>query len=311
MQTSMFKKGKIILIDEVDGIAGRQDFGGVGEIVKCIKESNQRIVLTANDPWDKKLNELRKNVNILELNKLNYVSVANYLNEISKKEKLKVDDTIIKKIAVSVKGDLRAAINDLECLSNDKCEINTLDIDVIGEREKEERIFEFLRLLFKTKDLAACSETFDKVNLNLEEIFLWIEENLPLEYKNPEELAKAYDYLSKYDIFNGRIRRKQHWRFIVYQKAFLSNGIALSKNSDNKGFVGYKRTSRILKLWKAKITFAKRDVIALKLAKEMHISKRKALRDFLPYMPFLLRDIKVREELELDNKDLKILNAVQ
>lgn len=43
-------------------------------------------------------------------------------------------------------------------------------------------------------------------------IFLWIEENIPYEYKG-EELARAYDALSIADVFRGRIHRQQHWRF--------------------------------------------------------------------------------------------------
>src|SRR5439155_17875107 len=37
LQQSIFKKGKIFLIDEIDGLAGRQDWGGIGEIIKILK----------------------------------------------------------------------------------------------------------------------------------------------------------------------------------------------------------------------------------------------------------------------------------
>ncbi|RLJ01257.1 MAG: replication factor C large subunit, partial [Candidatus Aenigmatarchaeota archaeon] len=61
-QMSLFRRGKIILVDEVDGIAGREDRGGVGALIKVIKESKFPIVLTANDPYDKKLAQLRQYV---------------------------------------------------------------------------------------------------------------------------------------------------------------------------------------------------------------------------------------------------------
>jgi len=32
-QSPLFKKSKIFLIDEVDGIAGREDLGGIGTII--------------------------------------------------------------------------------------------------------------------------------------------------------------------------------------------------------------------------------------------------------------------------------------
>jgi len=60
LQTSLFKKSKIFLIDEVDGLAGRGDLGGVGEIIKIIKESRYPCVLTANNAYNAKLRNLRQ-----------------------------------------------------------------------------------------------------------------------------------------------------------------------------------------------------------------------------------------------------------
>ena len=37
-QAPLFKKSKLFLIDECDGLAGREDLGGVGAIIKIIKE---------------------------------------------------------------------------------------------------------------------------------------------------------------------------------------------------------------------------------------------------------------------------------
>lgn len=310
MQQSLFKKGKIILIDEVDGVAGRKDYGGVAEIVRCIKDSKQRIILTANDPWNKKLSSLRKVVDILDLNKLSYLNIANFLKEICKKEKIKAGDAVLKKIAICTMGDLRAAINDLESLTKGKNKIEEKDLGSLGEREKEEKIFEVLRIIFKTKDIVACLKSFDKVNMNFDEILMWVDENLPLEYKG-EELAKAYDALSKFDVFRGRIRRWQHWRFMVYQRSLLSAGVALSKEGKNKGYTSYQRSKRILKLYIAKMRFAKRNAIAEKLAKKMHVSKKKVIKDVLPYMPFILRDDDVKNSLNLEEEELKVLSSIQ
>ena len=58
-QQSLLKKGKIILIDEVDGIVG-EDRGGVQELTDLIESSEYPIILTANDAWTKKLAPLRK-----------------------------------------------------------------------------------------------------------------------------------------------------------------------------------------------------------------------------------------------------------
>ena len=58
-QRSLFGGGKLILIDELDGIAGRQDYGGAAALVKVIQNSAWPIVITANNPFDNKFSSIR------------------------------------------------------------------------------------------------------------------------------------------------------------------------------------------------------------------------------------------------------------
>ena len=116
------------------------------------------------------------------------------------------------------------------------------------------------------------------------QLMLWIDENLPKEYTNPEELAAAYDCLSKADVFLGRIRRWQHWRFLVYANALATAGVATAKKEKYQKFVPYTPTTRILKLWRAKMKYMKRKAIAEKIADKTHISTRKAIQDMVPFV---------------------------
>src|SRR3990167_8748089 len=69
-QMSLFSKGKVILIDEIDGLAGREDRGGVGAVQDVIEQSAFPIVMTANDPSDKKFSPLRKASVMVEFRQL-------------------------------------------------------------------------------------------------------------------------------------------------------------------------------------------------------------------------------------------------
>src|SRR3989344_1212728 len=122
--------------------------------------------------------------------------------------------------------------------------------------------------------------------MDLNEIRLWIDENLPLEYKD-RDLFNAYEVLSKADVFNGRIMKKQYYRFLVYVDALLSVGIALAKKEKRTGFVAYKKTDRILKLWIAKQKYSKKREIAKKIANCVHCSEKKILNEFEYYKKFL------------------------
>ena len=135
---------------------------------------------------------------------------------------------------------------------------------------------------------------------------LWIEENIPAEYSG-EELAKAYDALSRVDIFKRRIYRQQYWRFLVYENAFLSYGIASSKKSEKTGFTNYKKPTRILKIWLNNRKIEKKKSIAKKYAAYVHVGLKRALKEFPTIKAFLIQP-KVQKELKLSEEEIAYLN---
>ena len=275
-QQSLFSKGKIILIDEIDGL-NKDDRGAVQEIINIIKDSSHPIIIIGNEIFDSKFKDLRKNCELIQFERLNYLDVLKILKNILNKENIQVDEECLRKIAVNSKGDARSAINDLELLmiSNDK----------ISLRDKKETILNALKNIFKTKNQEEIQKSIEMLDEDLDEVFLWIEENIPYEYKN-EELKQAYDYLSKADVFRGRIRRWQYWRFLVYENSLMNLGVAFSKDKIDNKFITYRRNSRILKIW---INNRRNDIkkeLSEKLPKELHMSKAKFRKEF-NYMKFL------------------------
>jgi len=113
----------------------------------------------------------------------------------------------------------------------------------IDERNKEQSIFDVLKKIFQTKPTNDLLWAYDSVKMPMDEIILWVEENIPAEYQG-EELAKAYEALSKVDLFKGRIYKQQYWRFLVYENIFLSYGISAAKKDVKTNFTRYQRPSR-------------------------------------------------------------------
>ena len=122
-----------------------------------------------------------------------------------------------------------SALNDLQCIAEKNSNINKENLDSLGYRDLQESIFNALMRIFKTTDISTALTSFDNVKEDLDEQFLWLDENIPKEYTKPEDLANAYDALSKANIFNRRITRNQYWRFLVYINAHLTAGVALAK----------------------------------------------------------------------------------
>lgn len=301
-QKSITKKGKIILIDEVDGILASER-GGFLELLNLIDLTQYPIILTANDAWGKNLNSLRRKVEMVQLKEIDYKIIKNVIFNILKKEDLFVDNEIITKIAIKAKGDLRAAINDVQAISG----LEDASLIKFDERNKEVDIFNSLRLIFKEKPNLDMLNIFDSVNMSIDDIMLWIEENIPAEYAG-KELARAYDLLSRADVFRGRIYKQQYWRFLLYENIFLSYGISASKDDVKKGFTVYKKPTRILKIWMNNQKTAKRKTIAQKYASHVHIGEKRALHDF-PVIKYIIQNPEVQKELKLNEEEIEYLGS--
>jgi len=303
-QKSIKKEKKIILIDEVDGIS-EIDRGGLLELLGLLEKTRYPIIITANDIWDKKFNVLRKKSELLNLKEVDYKIIKGVLIDILKKEKLFIDDKILTVISVKAKGDVRAAINDLQAIAHTK----DLSLITIDERNKEKTIFNALNLVFKNRPSKETLEVYDSVNLSIDEISLWVEENIPLEYKG-EELFRAIELLSKADIFKGRIYKQQYWRFLLYQNIFLSYGISSVKDGVKTDFTKYQKPSRILKIWMNNQRIEKKKTIARKYASYVHIGQKRALSEF-PIIKQILKNNKIRKELKLEEDEIAYLESLK
>jgi replication factor C large subunit len=311
-QASLFFKSKIILVDELDGIAGREDRGGIQAILKLIDSSIYPIILIANDPYDQKFSSVRKKSIMLEYKTRHYNSILKVLERICKEEKIRYDEEALAMLARKAGGDLRAAINDLQSLTADDKKLTRKEVEEYGDRDKTESIIQALVKVFKTTDIDVALKAFDNVDEELDKIFLWVDENLPHEYTKPADLAKGFDALSKADVFKGRIMRWQYYRFYVYCYNLLSSGIALAKDEKYKSFINYKPTSRILKLWIAKQKNLKKKAISEKIGEKTHTSTKRALQDTLPYLrPIYKKNKKEADKLthylDLDSEQVEWL----
>lgn len=304
LQSSLFMKEKLIVIDEVDCFLGREDRGGLQALLAVIKKSKYPSILIANDIEEKKLKELKKEAFIIEFNKPEPQQIFEILEKICKKENMKFDELQLKTLARRVDGDIRAAINDLQVYTIIKQE---LDITDLQDRNPETAIHNALKIILKTKDASLSQRALDNVGMELDECFQWIDENIPLEYTKPEELAKAYDALSKADIFRSRIMRRQHWRFLVYQNSLMTAGISLARTEKKLSAVNYKRSMVGLMIWQANMRNSKRDSISKKLALIIHKSPKYVIKNFEIYKNFL-SESNIQKELQLSDDEIIWLN---
>ena len=314
-QASLFKRSKIILIDELEGISGTKDRGGMQEIAKLITKSRYPIVMTANFldkptevPWASKFNSVKKLSFLLEMKPLDSEVIFKILDKIAKSEHLKVNPLILKGIARLESGDARSAINDFQVLASAGL-LSREGIELLDYRNKQVSIKKFLFRIFKTSNPLDALSTND---FDVDTEFLWIDENLPLEYDR-RSLYNAYSMLSFADLLRARIRNRQYWRFLSPINLILTFGVSSAKSRINKSLVKYKAPVRLLKIWIYKNKLAKKNSIAGKLASKQHSSVREA-KEYVDYLKFMVKRKEWRdtiiEELELSDDEVEWLRKI-
>jgi len=312
-QMSLFARGKIILVDEIDGVSGTKDRGGLPELARLADTTKFPMVLTANDPFDKKFSGLRKKTALVEFEPLGYAQVLEIVKRIADTEKIDYEEDALKAVARRCGGDARAAVNDLQMLCAGG-KLRKEDLEALSDRERIEEITTALTKVFKTTDPMIAKMSFNSVSEDLKQCLLWVDHNLPREYEKPADLARAYDFVSRADIMNRRIMRRQHWRFLVYVNDYLSAGVAVSKDEKYRKIVDYEQTQRLLKIYLANRKYQKRLAICEKIAAHTHTSKKQAVKSSFAYFKAMFKKGKdkamldgVAQRLELDRDEIDYL----
>ncbi|MEM0437664.1 MAG: replication factor C large subunit [Candidatus Micrarchaeia archaeon] len=288
----LFSRHRLILIDEVDGLQGTADRGGASAIAELAKNARQPLILIANDGWDRKLAPLRQYCKFIEMKKVNKRTVESVIARIAREEQIGLGDGDAARIADDSDGDLRSAIIDLQARLPG------------SQRDRDKMIFECVRQLFKATTYADAMESFNGTTLDHDTVKLWIEQNIALEYEQPEEIARAYDFLSRADIFDGRISRRQAWKLLKYSMVLSRAGVALSKNGRYHKFVKYEFPSFLRSMSTTSEKRAVRKSVLRKIMRKCHVS----LSDAEGYLPLIAAAEKKGHSLaaffELDEDEL-------
>ena len=198
---STANRGNMILLDEVDGVFGREDRGGLGAILDAIKQTPLPVVLTANDIDDERFDDLRKACLVLRMYEIRPRLLVILINAILLAEGKTIDIDVVKRLVVESQGDIRSTVNDAQAVATSRI----LTLHSTRTRELDE--VETIRRIFAGGGLATSRRALNETEIPLydDELLLLIHDILPYVYTSHEKLAKAYDVLSRADIWYGKV----------------------------------------------------------------------------------------------------------
>jgi replication factor C large subunit len=302
---------KLIILDEADNIFGKEDYGGVSAIMATIKETKQPIILIVNDYYAllRKAPALERMCLKIRFSKIQKNSVVRLLKNICLNEDLSVSNQTLAALAEHSAGDLRSAINDLQSLALGKKKISEKDVTVLGYRDSSINIFKAVTGIFRATSYSRAREAAFNLNEDPEHLLLWIDENLPIEYKRPEDLAFAYNSLSKASIYLGRVRIRQHYRLWSYATDLMTAGVALAKTDPYYGYTRYQFPTWLKKMSRSRGIRTTQKSLSNKLSSSFHTSRYVAQTSIYPYFQYLFInqkdfDLSAICELELDSDEI-------
>jgi replication factor C large subunit len=279
-------KGNLLFLDEVDGIAGNEDRGGVGAIIEIVENSHVPVIMAANDPDLDKLRPLKKVCLLIRFQQIRIPLLIALMQKICVLEQVKAEFEALERIAQNSRGDVRSAINDLQSLSEENHVLTLQDAMALSSRNKDITMDETLRGFFSAKSIAEAANLLSRSSVDYDEFLMSVSDNLPKRYTDPAELAAAYDFVSQADVYRGRIGT-ENWHLLKYFYNALSEAAAVAPES-YRPFEFITPPIRIITLFWTKGKRSMLDAVCGKIGVQCHVSRALAKNGFVPYIKGIL-----------------------
>lgn len=307
--TTFSQTTRLIILDEADNLHGNEDRGGTKAITEIVKKSTQPIILTANDKY-RMGQGLQRYCKVIKFEQIKAGTVFRVLRGISDDAEIKIDDSALISLAKNAHGDLRSAINDLQAISVSESKLERIREEDIatGWRDVEEDIFGVLKILFGAEgyDIQSALSALYSLDKTPEESIQWVYKNFSYEYDD-ESFLHGLHYLSRADIFLGRVRKREDYKFWRYASSLMVGGVLSAKEMQEGKREGWERRKQryFRSPWqRARMQDGEerksgqiQEDIAMKIAHYCKVPRSYALFFVMPFLPIFFEDERKAAEI--------------
>ncbi|XP_063193152.1 replication factor C subunit 1 isoform X2 [Chroicocephalus ridibundus] len=236
--TSSSVSGKHVLImDEVDGMAGNEDRGGIQELIGLIRHTKIPIICMCNDRNHPKIRSLVHYCFDLRFQRPRLEQIKGAMMSIAFKEGLKIPPPAMQEIILAANQDIRQVLHNLNmwCAKDKSLTYDEAKTDA-GRAKKDIKLgpFDVVRKVFATGEEASRMSLIDKSDLFFHDYSLaplFVQENYvhvkPAAAggnlkKHLVLLSRAADSICDGDIVDKQIRSKQNWNLLPTQAIYAS-----------------------------------------------------------------------------------------
>ena len=275
----------MIFVDEVDGIHGRNDYGGAAALVEILKEPTVPIVLAANDDTLDKMKNIKKTVKTIRFKKIPPRLLRVYLEHILKKENVQLSPGSLYRVVDKSRGDIRSMINFAQSL--------TTGFDIETELSFETmNVEDGVNNFFKAKSIEEARLILYSLHIDPRQKIDAFYSSVITSNLDSSTFTKYLEIISEADILYGKILKTQNWRLLRYLNDIL---IKLFQNDDRVRYSQYNLSWPLLN--RIRWDGSKIKTFSSIMAQKLHLSSSTFVTLCFPYFLFCIKNKNLKIEL--------------
>lgn len=235
--TTAAGKKHCLIMDEVDGMAGNEDRGGVAELIQLIKSSKIPIICLCNDRQHPKIRSLVNYCLDLRFQRPRVEQIKAAMMSVAFKEGLKISPPALQEIIVAANQDVRQIIHNLSMLTSSTKNLSYDEAKINAQKSKKDiklGPFDVCRQVFIGGEETRKMSIDDKSDLFFHDYQLsplFVQENYPSVHpyagrKSPSHhlslLAHTAESICDGDLVEQLIRRQQNWGLLPMEAMYAS-----------------------------------------------------------------------------------------
>jgi DNA polymerase III delta prime subunit len=261
------------------------DRGGLAAIARLVRATRQPLILTVNDEQvlTRYSAVFRTAVARIRFGPVRERELTTSLNAIARREGFDLAGGAIDAIVRRSHGDVRAALNDLDAIA--PIPKGPLQLGLVGSRDIASDFAAVTEEVLSDARFYRSVEIRDRLDAPPDDLFPWIEENLPYFAPDAAHRAAAVGHLAEAERLLARARRFRVWGLWSYATEVMTGGVSLSIRDAPVPVAGRAQFPRFLgEMGRSRSTRAIRDAIAQKAGRRFHLSRAKARDSVLPFL---------------------------
>jgi replication factor C large subunit len=303
---NLIGKKLMLFLDEVDGISGREDTGGLDILINLIKEPTVPVIMAANKR-SFKIVKLAKACKIVEFNPVSSRLLLLLIDHVLQSEGVKLGSGEKRSIIDNSRGDIRSLLNSAQSQAAGYSTVSNRDMVDVDIVDAIDGYFEADSLDQAIQFVIRADASYPDPRYRLispeerrKDMLSALFSSIASSHIEQHDLALLLDVLSRADMIVGRANASRQWHLLKYVNGLIATGLYEKSRKKSIKYHQYSMPWPMMGPIFARSQSTRK--ILDELAPSLHMSRSSAGLFVLPYFIRAMMDKKIDPvEFAIDN----------